>query len=293
VIYKKSSYQIYVRERRHARIQQLVEAREPAALALLRAHEDHARSLEQAKQALAQLGADANFRHRSRDAHAKGVDLVVTLGGDGTLLWASHLVGGDTPIVALNTAPKDSVGYFCAGKGDEIGDVLGDALAGKLRETTLTRMQVAIDDRVVSSRVLNDALYSHESPAATSRYSLRLGRVVEEHKSSGLWVGPAAGSTAAQHSAGGRVMPVESKQLQYVVREPYQPNGIRYQLRKGFVEPTKTLQIRSSMRAGRLYLDGPHDNHSVEMAATIEFRRSPESLRLLGFRGPRGARRGS
>jgi hypothetical protein len=57
------------------------------------------------------------------------------------------------------------------------------------------------------------------------------------------------------------------------------------------VEPSKTLQIRSSMRAGRLYLDGPHDNHSVEMAATIEFRRSPESLRLLGFRGPRGARR--
>lgn len=292
VIYKKSAYQIYVRERRHARIQQLVAAGEPAALALLRAHEDHARSLERARQALAQLGAAVDFRHRSRDAHTKGVDLVVTLGGDGTLLWASHLVDGDTPIIAINTAPKDSVGYFCAGKGEEIGGVLGEALAGKLRETTLTRMQVAIDDEVVSSRVLNDALYSHESPAATSRYSLRLGRVVEEHKSSGLWVGPAAGSTAAQHSAGGKVMPVESKQLQYVVREPYEPHGVRYELRKGFIEASKTLQVRSSMRAGRLYLDGPHDNHVVEMAATIEFRRSPEPLRLLGFRGPRGTRRG-
>lgn len=292
VIYKKSAYQIYVRERRHARIQQLVDAGEPAALALLRAHQDHARSLEQAKQALAQLGAAANFRHRSHDAHAKGVDLVVTLGGDGTLLWASHLVGGDTPIIAINTAPKDSVGYFCAGKGPEIASVLADALAGKLHETALTRMQVSIDDRTISSRVLNDALFSHESPASTSRYNLKLGRVAEEHKSSGLWVGPAAGSTAAQHSAGGRVLPVESKQLQFVVREPYQPHGIRYALRKGLIQPTGTLRIRSSMRAGRLYLDGPHDNHSVEMAATIEFRRSPEPLRLLGFRGPRGKRRG-
>ena len=51
VIYKKSAYQIYVRERRHERIQQLVEAGEPAALALLRAHEDHARSLEIAREA--------------------------------------------------------------------------------------------------------------------------------------------------------------------------------------------------------------------------------------------------
>lgn len=292
VIYKKSAYQIYVRERRHARIQQLVDAGEPAALALLRAHEDHARSLELAKQALAQLGADVNFRHRSRDAHAKGVDLVVTLGGDGTLLWASHLVGGDTPIIAINTAPRDSVGYFCAGKGTEIQSVLADALAGKLRETPLTRMQVSLDERTISSRVLNDALFSHECPAATSRYSLKHGRVVEDHKSSGLWVGPAAGSTAAQHSAGGRVLPVDSKQLQFVVREPYQPHGVRYGLLKGLIQPTGSLRIHSNMRAGRLYLDGPHDNHAVEMASTIEFRRSPEPLRLLGFRGPRGTRRG-
>jgi NAD+ kinase len=292
VIYKKSAYQIYVRERQHARIQQLVDAREPAALALVRAHQDHTHSLEQARQALAQLGAAANFRHRSHDAHAKGVDLVVTLGGDGTLLWASHLVGGDTPIVAINTAPKDSVGYFCAGKGPEIAGVLADALAGKLRETPLTRMQVSLDDKTISTRVLNDALFSHECPASTSRYSLRLGRLSEEHKSSGVWVGPAAGSTAAQHSAGGRVMPVESRELQYVVREPYQPHGTRYQLLKGFIQPAGTLRVHSSMRAGRLYLDGPHHAHPVDMASTIEFRRSPESLRLLGFKGPRGKRRG-
>jgi NAD+ kinase len=133
VIYKKSAYQIYIRERRHARIQQLLAAGEQSAIQLLRAHEDHARSLVLAREALAQLGANAKFLHRSHDAHAKNVELVVTLGGDGTLLWASHLVGPDTPIVAINTAPRASVGYFCAGKDSDIPGVLADALSGRLK----------------------------------------------------------------------------------------------------------------------------------------------------------------
>lgn len=287
VIYKKSAYQIYVRERRHARIEQLVAAGEPSALNLVRAHDDHVHAVEQARSALKRLGAVANFRHRSHDAHAAGVDLVVTLGGDGTLLWASHLIGADTPIVAINTAPRDSVGYFCAGDKHAIEAVLADALGGKLRATSLARMQVAIDDRVVSSRVLNDALFCHACPASTSRYGIKLGRHSEEQKSSGLWVGPAAGSTAAQRSAGGEVRPIRSQALQYVVREPYEPNGTSYRLRCGLIKAGNTLEVHSRMRAGQLYLDGPHDVQQIQMAATLTFTKSPEPLTLLGFHDSR------
>ena len=283
VIYKKSAYQIYVRERRHSHIQQLVAARDRGALRLLRAHRDHLHALETARSTLAKLGVDALFRHRSDGTHAQHVDLVVTLGGDGTLLWASRLVGGNTPIVAINTAPKDSVGYFCAGTKHELEAVLSDALRGKLKTTTLTRMQVEKDGQILSKRVLNDALYCHECPASTSRYELRHGRTREEQKSSGVWVGPAAGSSAAQRSAGGKLLSIESQELQYVVREPYEINGTRYSLKKGLLKPGQTLKLQSHMRAGRIYLDGPHTVHVVEMAARLEFRQSPEPLHLLGF----------
>jgi NAD+ kinase len=286
VIYKKSAYQIYVRERRHAVIEQLVAAREPAALRLVRAHNNHMQSLAEARKVLAELGAAANFRHRSDYTHAKNVDLVVTLGGDGTLLWASHLISADTPIVAINTAPRDSVGYFCAGTRRELRPVLSAALSGKLPVTPLARMQVSLDDRVLSSRVLNDALFCHQGPASTSRYNLRFGRLAEEQKSSGVWVGPAAGSSAAQHSAGGEILPIESQNLQFVVREPYDPSGVGYKLQRGLVKAGQALRLDSRMRAGRLYLDGPHDVHVVEMAGRIEFRRSKEPLMLLGFRRP-------
>ena len=287
VIYKKSAYQIYVRERRHSRIQQLVAEREPAALRLLRAHRNHMHSLETARDALAKLGADAKFRHRSDDTHARNVDLVVTLGGDGTLLWGAHLVSSDTPIVAINTAPRDSVGYFCAGTRYELRDVLADALSGKLPVTTFARMRVSLDGRVVSNRVLNDALFCHECPASTSRYRLQLGRVAEEQKSSGVWVGPAAGSSAAQRSAGGKLLPPEARDLQFVVREAYDPHSAGYRLRKGLIAPRQALRLESGMRAGRLYLDGPHDLHTVEMASCIEFRLSNEPLMLLGFKRPK------
>jgi NAD+ kinase len=283
VIYKKSAYQIYVRERRHAHIEQLVRDRDPSVRRLVRAHQAHLGTIEAARKTLSKLGVDAQFRHRSDHTHAQNVDLVVTLGGDGTLLWASHLVAWNTPIVAINTAPKDSVGYFCAGTRREMPELLAAALSGKLAQTKLTRMQVTVDDKVLSARVLNDALYCHDCPASTSRYTLRLGRALEQQKSSGVWIGPAAGSSAAQRSAGGKLLAIDAEELQFVVREPYEVGGTRYQMKQGLVLKGQTLKLASHIRAGRLFLDGPHSMHPVHMAARIEFRKSRDSLLLLGF----------
>jgi NAD+ kinase len=97
-------------------------------------------------------------------------------------------------------------------------------------------------------------------------------------------VGPAAGSTAAQRSAGGRVLPLRSKQLQFVVREPYEVRRQPYRLKRGLVRPGESLIIQSFMRAGRLYVDGPHAAHVIHMASRIELQLSDEPLTLLGFR---------
>lgn len=283
VIYKKSAYQIYIRERRNSRVQQLLSEGDRTALRLLRAHKDHAATMDAARTLLTQLGAKAVFRYRSDPASADEHDLVVTLGGDGTLLWASHSVS-QVPMLAINTAPRDSVGYYCAGQRDNLGDVLSAALRGKLPSTQLTRMQVELDDEVVSSRVLNDILFSHECPAATTRYTLTLGRAHEEQKSSGLWVGPGAGSTAAQASAGGELFSATSRKLQFVVREPYIGAGAALKMARGFVSARQVLRVKSGIRAGRLYVDGPHLARVVDIGSVLSLSLSSEPLTLLGFR---------
>lgn len=287
VIYKKSAYQIYVRERKNDRIKELVERQDRAVKNILAADREHVETLEEMREALRELGVKGVFRYRSDEGLVEGFDLVVTVGGDGTLLWASHRVPPSIPVLAVNSAPDHSVGHFCGGRKGAVREILAAALAGELRATSLTRMQVRRDGEVLHKRVLNDALFCHRSPAATTRYILRHAGAEEHHKSSGVWIGPAAGSTAAQRSAGGRVLPPSSRRLQFVVREPYVPPEGHYQLTRGLVAPGEELVITSQIREGVAFLDGPHVAHEVPIGSTLSLSRSDEPLTLLAF--PRAA----
>ncbi|MCC6528523.1 MAG: hypothetical protein IT373_38105 [Polyangiaceae bacterium] len=190
---------------------------------------------------------------------------------------------GSTPVLGVNSSPSYSVGFFCGAQKGSVAEALRAALAGRLPSVSLTRMQVSLNGRVVSARVLNDALFCHVSPAQTSRYILELDDVVEEQKSSGFWIGPAAGSTAAQRSAGGRVLPFASQALQLVVREPYTPHGESYALRRTLVRPGQILRVRSKMREAGLFLDGPDDVVPAGLGDVVEFTRAPDPLCLLGL----------
>lgn len=291
VICKKSAYQIYVQEHKNTRIERLFHNRDPLVKRLFRAHRDHVGSLERAKKTLERLGARATFRLRGETGKAEGADLVVSLGGDGTLLWTSHMVGPDCPVVAINTAPLYSLGHFCAGTKDNLEEVLEDALHGKLKPTQIARMAIWVDGKQITSRVLNDVLFSHKSPAATSRYSIHYRGRRQEQKSSGVWVGPAAGSTAAMHSAGGKVLPITSQRLQFQVRELFKHDGRGKAIRCGFVEPGEEFVIQSQHRKGCLYIDGTHLSISVGIGSKISMRLSNEPFILLGFRHRQGLRR--
>ena len=284
VVYKKSTYQRYV-GRQQDRLEELISHSDISVDGLLREHEIHQETLKRAKRALRDLGARAVLRYRPEPMPEEGAwDLIVTLGGDGTLLWASHLADSSTPMLAINSAPDTSVGYFCAGDAHNVDEVLAEALAGTLRSGRLSRMRVELGDRLISTRVLNDALYCHESPAATSRYIIGYDGQQERQMSSGVWVGPAAGSTAALRSAGGKVMAVGSQKLQFVVREPYRGVDNKYELTKGMVAPGDDLQITSRMTKGRLFLDGTQKVHAVGIGDRVRMTLSDEPLTLLGLK---------
>src|SRR5262249_17343439 len=96
-------------------------------------------------------------------------------------------------------------------------------------------------------------------------------------------IGPAAGSTAAQKSAGGRVLPLTSKRIQYVIREPYNGTGNPLHMLVGLVDEDGHVTIRSKMRQAKIFLDGHHNEYDVEMGEVITLRRSSEPLTVLGL----------
>ena len=284
VVAKRTSYQRFVEEEGDPRASLLVKKRDPAVRSWLEAHAEHKRTLELVMSELARVGAQSLLLRRAHAAFdAEGAELVIAVGGDGTLLAASHNVDG-IPILGVNSAPKHSVGFFCAATRKDFRRHLEQALAGELPTLSLSRMSVALNGRLRSKRVLNEALYCHNSPAATSRYILRIGKVTEEQRSSGIWIGPPAGSTAAQRSAGGRVLPLASRQLQLVVREPYTPRGKKNALARALIKPTQRVTIISKMDDASLFLDGPQRTIPVRLGDEIEFSLSDSPLQVLGLR---------
>lgn len=283
LVVKRSLYRQYVRERKDPRLLSLLSKRDPTVARLEVAHAAHERGVTLVQHALAELGAETEVViGADQPFDAASFDLVVTVGGDGTLLRSSHRVGS-VPVLAINSAPQYSVGFFCGATSDDASKAIRGALEGTLKRAVLARMKVILNGEVVAARVLNDALFCHASPAATSRYLIQLGKVHEEHKSSGFWIGPAAGSTAAQRSAGGKVLPLTSQKLQLVVREAYTPQGERYRLGHTLIQEGAVLEVRSKMREGRIFIDGPDQVVPIRYGDVVEFTLADEPLTLLGI----------
>ena len=290
VVLKRTSFHKWVEEDKDSRVTALLAADDEAVARLRPSHREHLATIEEVRAALAELDAKASWHDRASDFRAdEACDLVVTVGGDGTLLAASHGIGPGIPLLGVNSAPSHSVGFFCAARKGSVREALAAALEGTLRRTELTRMRVEVAGKLAHDRVLNEALFCHASPAATSRYVLRLvaegGDTVahEEQKSSGIWVGPAAGSTAAIRSAGGRVLPLTSRKLQYVVREPYLPPAESPRMTAGMFEQGEALEVKSKMRHARLFLDGDSIMHEVSIGEAVTMRRSAQPLVVLGL----------
>ncbi len=292
LVTKHTTYREFVELRRDGETLRLLSGRDLTVADIKSSHEEHECTLREVQKILDDLGARTHVVSVPHQPFSvRGVSLVVTVGGDGTLLAASHQCDGRTPVLGINSAPSTSVGFFCGLKpGRRLRSSLSKALEGDLPSLALARMEVRVNRRLVSRRVLNEALFCHASPAATSRYIVQIDNEAENHKSSGFWIGPAAGSTAAQHSAGGKVLPMTSKRLQFVVREPYMLTG-RLRFAKTLVREGDALIVYNKMREAKLFLDGPHNVIDIGLGARLRFSLSPEPLRVLALQPTRGRSR--
>ncbi len=281
-------YERFIQERRDPRAMSLFQRHDISVARWRKAHVAHQRTLKHVQQTLRALGAKITvLRGPGAVFDASDASLVVTVGGDGTLLAASHHVSA-IPILGVNSSPEHSVGFFCPAHLGNLEPILQSALEGNLPSVLLSRMQVSVNNRIVSRRVLNEALFCHAIPAATSRYIVSFDGKSEEQRSSGVWVSTAAGSTGATLSAGGRVLPFASRKLQLVVREPYRqsPNQSRrspIDLDRIVFEPTQSLTLFSKMEDARLYLDGPYRQIPVGLGDRVVCSVSDEPLHVFGL----------
>ncbi len=273
LVYKKSFLETHAADRRV--LSQLDAVRRAR---FLKADVENRRALEEVTAHLARRGVPFDAVFRGSLAARRRYDLVIALGGDGTFFAAArHL--RETPILGINSDPPNSLGLWTAADRYTFRRPLELALEGRLPRTLLTRMVLSINGKQVRARAFNDILLAHRNPAAMTRYRLEIRSAAEEQKSSGMWIATAAGSTAGIRSAGGRRMPVASRRLQYLVREPYAWPLRRYRFTRGFAD---RLAVTSAVLESALWLDGSRMRCDLALGDRAEIR-SGDPIAVLGF----------
>ena len=148
---------------------------------------------------------DLRAREQVRRADFIGRDLVIVLGGDGTLTSISHNIDAETPVIGVNSHPIDddpngSFGFYMDSNIDTFSADIVTALSGKAIINQIPRLQAIIDttsgNRFTTDPAMNDLLIANTHQYAPSKYHLRRDGNKCRQQSSGLvfstWLGQGA-----------------------------------------------------------------------------------------------------
>lgn len=277
LVYKKSYLELHQDQARLKRLHVLPKA---SLEKIYRADEENRLTKERVIRVLARRGLHFDILWRGHLDRSKRYDLIVTVGGDGTFLAASHISRG-TPIMAVNSDPHSSVALFATADRSTFEKRLDQLLKGKVPAVRLARMEIRINGKRIPENPLNDVLFAHENPAAMTRYVMQIGSVREEQKSSGVWCSTAAGSTAAILAAGGRVMPITARSMQYRVREPYQVGRKTMGLLSGIIKGP--VCISTLARKAGLFVDGHRTAYPLHLGDRVVIGMSRDPLVVYGI----------
>ena len=169
----------------------------------------HDESLQSVKDVLStqssHIRVDIRAREQVMRADFIGRDLVIVLGGDGTLTSISHNIDSNTPVMGVNSHPRNddphgSFGFYMDSDIDTFADDLTAALEGEAIVNRLPRLQATIEttsgNKIRSDPAMNDLLVANTHQYAPSKYNLRRGDIDIKQQSSGLlfstWLGQGA-----------------------------------------------------------------------------------------------------
>lgn len=142
------------------------------------------------------------------DKLAAEVDLILVLGGDGTMIATARMIGDqEVPVLGVNYG---GLGYLAEFRIEELYSALESILSGNYRLDKRVMLAVELqrgDASITTNRVLNDVVINKSALARIIEIEAFLNRqFVNSFRADGLIVSTPTGSTAYNLSAGGPVI---------------------------------------------------------------------------------------
>ncbi len=209
---------------------------------------------------------------------AASVDLVVALGGDGTLLSVCRGILGGTPILGINMG---TLGFLTEHPAESLFPVLRTVLEGRASFERRERLEVTV---VTPGRdplcrfVLNDAVINKSALARMIVLSVHINEeFVSRFRADGLIVATPTGSTAYNLSAGG---PILYPTLEVVVVTPICPHALTNRPLAVPLDSLVEVRLESQSEEVWLTLDG-QEGFPVTPHDVVRIRRCGEPVRLV------------
>lgn len=211
----------------------------------------------------------------SREELVGRVDLVVVLGGDGTLLSVAHLAAkAGVPVLGVNMG---RLGFLTEVPVKELGLTL-DAFRSGNRDVVSSRALLEVRCRRDVHLCLNDAVINKGVLARMIQVRILVdGKEVATAKADGLIVSSPTGSTAYSLSAGG---PILQPLIPAIVIAPICPHALTFRPMVVSSESRVSVHLLTGGEEVYLTLDGQR-GCKLEKDDTVEVRRSKYCLDLV------------
>ena len=244
------------------------------------------------------IRVDMTAREKVRRSDFIGRDLVIVIGGDGTLTSIAHSVDAETPVMGVNSHPKEedkdgSVGFFMGSDTHHFEEDLVSALEGTAIMNVLPRLQAEIvttsGNVIRCDPALNDLLIANTHQYQPSRYRLQRGKgdsaIDTIQTSSGMLFSTYVGKGAwFRHTFDieNQEFLMDTVQDHYLAGARELPLGER---REGehWIWTKQPTTLTSDMHRGYVVSDG-WDEYHFTRGATISVSIDGPPLRLLTFR---------
>ena len=214
-----------------------------------------------------------------RDEVAKSSELLLVLGGDGTLLAAARVAAPlGIPILPINMG---SLGFLTSFKLEEMYPALEETLAGRLPSSERVMLDVELkrEGKIVERQtVLNEAVINKGALARMIDLELVIdSEFVCRYRVDGLIVATPTGSTAYSLSAGG---PIVHPAVEAFVITPICPHTLTD--RPVVVRDSSCIEVKLAGSAESVFLtlDG-QKGIPMQSEDRIRLTRSPECLKLI------------
>jgi NAD+ kinase len=216
---------------------------------------------------------------RSREQLAAESDLILVLGGDGTLLAAAREAAPrGIPVLPINLG---SLGFLTSFRIDELYTALEETLAGHLAASERVMLTAALtrEGRVLESQcVLNEAVVTKGAPARMIEVELWIeDEFVCRYRADGLIVATPTGSTAYSLSAGG---PIVHPAVESILITPICPHTLTDRPLVIDDRCNVEMRLRGTAESVYLTLDG-QKGLLLESDDRVTIARATERLKLI------------